>query len=297
MLQFLDEFIDHIRVERNLSHNTISAYKNDLNRYCEYLEERKIVSPQSVKLKDIQKFINILSEIGLSERTIARNISAIKSFHHFLVIEEDVEKNPTEFLEAPKISRKLPETLELQEVEKILNVIDQSSDKGIRDRAIIELLYSTGIRVSELLNLEKSEVYFDEGFIRIFGKGRKERVVPFGDCAKNALQKYIKGVRVSLIQKGDSENKVFLNLRGSPLSRMGVWKIIRNYVKQTDIDKKVSPHVFRHSFATHLLEGGANLRAVQKMLGHVDISTTEIYTHLDKSYLKEQHKTYHPRWK
>ena len=297
MLQYLKDFIDYIRIERSLSPNTVAAYENDLTRYCEFMEDRKIVDPRSVKLKDIQKFITALGKLGLSKRTIARNISALKSFHKFLLQEDIIEKNPTEFLDAPKMAKKLPEVLDINEIEEILNQIDTDKSKGIRDRAIIETLYSTGLRVSELLSLKKSEVYFEEGVIRVLGKGNKERIVPFGKCAESAIKKYIKGVRGSLADRGRSKNVLFLNMRGKPLSRMGVWKIINNYVKLTGIKKNVSPHIFRHSFATHLLEGGANLRAVQEMLGHVDISTTQIYTHLDKSYLKEQHRTFHPRWK
>ncbi|MCF7886594.1 MAG: site-specific tyrosine recombinase XerD [Candidatus Marinimicrobia bacterium] len=297
MQQYLKDFIDYIRIERSLSKNTIAAYKNDLQRYCDYLESEKITVPNSVKLRNIQKFINELRDVGLSKRTIARNISAIKSFHRFLLLEDIVETDPTEFLDSPKMPKKLPEVLEVEEVEEIMDQIDLTTQKGIRDQAIIETLYSTGLRVSELISLKKSEVYFEEGVIRVLGKGNKERIVPFGKCAEAAIKKYIKGVRYNLAKKGQGQNILFLNLRGHPLSRMGIWKIIRNYVKLTSIKKNVSPHIFRHSFATHLLEGGANLRAVQEMLGHVDISTTQIYTHLDKNYLKEQHRTFHPRWK
>jgi integrase/recombinase XerD len=297
MDSYLKDFIDFIRIERSLSKNTIAAYENDLRRYCNYLEERKINSPRSIKLRDIQKFITELSELGLTKRTIARNISAIKSFHKFLLQEDIVTKDATEFLDAPKIPQKLPEVLDIEEIEEILDQIDLNTGKGIRDRAIIETLYSTGLRVSELISLKKSEVYLEENVIRVLGKGNKERIVPFGKCAEDAIKKYIKGTRFRLARKGKGQNILFLNMRGKPLSRMGIWKIIQNYVKLTGIKKQVSPHIFRHSFATHLLEGGANLRAVQEMLGHVDISTTQIYTHLDKSYLKEQHRTFHPRWK
>lgn len=297
MLDYLTDFIDYIRIERSLSKNTVAAYENDLQRFCEYLESNKIIAPFSVKLQDIQKFISELRELGLSKRTIARNISAIKSFYKFLSLEDIIEADPTEFLDTPRMPKKLPEVLEINEVEEILSKIDTSNKKGLRDRAIIETLYSTGVRVSELIALKKSEVYFAEDVIRVLGKGNKERIVPFGKCAKDAIKKYITGARYELARKGKSNNVLFLNLRGAPLSRMGIWKIIQNYVKLTGIKKNVSPHIFRHSFATHLLEGGANLRAVQEMLGHVDISTTQIYTHLDKSYLKEQHRTFHPRWK
>jgi integrase/recombinase XerD len=210
---------------------------------------------------------------------------------------ENITKtDPTELLQSPRLPARLPEILDLSEIESIMNQIDISTNKGIRDRAIIETLYSTGVRVSELITLRMSDIFFHNGIIRVFGKGSKERIVPFGERARISIKNYITAVRSLLARSHKSQDVLFLNMRGTPLSRMGVWKIVRQYVKLAGIKKQVSPHVFRHSFATHLLEGGANLRAVQEMLGHSDISTTQIYTHLDREYLIEQHRTFHPRW-
>jgi integrase/recombinase XerD len=218
-------------------------------------------------------------------------------FHEFMMNEGYVKKDITENIISPKIPKRLPKVLSINEIEKILNVIDITKILGIRDRAMLELLYACGLRISELLKLRLSSIFFDEGWIRIFGKGNKERIVPFGNEARKWLKKYINYFRPELKKKNifKAEDFIFLNVRGGPLSRMGVWKIIQQYVKSAGIYKKVSPHTFRHSFATHLLEGGADLRAVQEMLGHSDISTTQIYTHLDRDYLKEIHKTFHPR--
>jgi len=297
MQALLDDFLHFLRVERNLSENTLAAYQRDLERYCQFLSDRSITRPQNIKLHDIQDFIHCLVDIGLSEVSLSRNISSLRNFHRYLLSEDKTDQDPTEFLQSPRLPRKLPVVLEKEEIENILAVIDETTEKGIRDVALIEMLYSTGLRVSELIAITLADVLMEQGIIRVMGKGSKERVVPFGLRAAKSIKKYIKGVRVVLKRKQKSKNVLFLNMRGAPLSRMGVWKIIRNYVRLAGIRKPVSPHVFRHSFATHLLEGGANLRAVQEMLGHADISTTQIYTHLDRDYLIEQHRSFHPRWK
>lgn len=296
MQHIVQDFINYLRIERNLSANTIAAYQNDLLRYCQFLEENQIKRPDLINIQAIQNFINTLSGLGLAASSLCRNFSSIRAFHKFMLGENLVKSDPAELLQAPRLPSRLPQILELHEIEKIIKVIDVTIKKGIRDRAIIETLYSTGVRVSELITLKMSDVFFHHGVIRVFGKGSKERIVPFGEQARKAIKNYITAVRSLLARSQRSRDVLFLNLRGTPLSRMGVWKIIQEYVKLAGIHKKVSPHVFRHSFATHLLEGGANLRAVQEMLGHADISTTQIYMHLDRAYLIEQHRTFHPRW-
>lgn len=296
MRQIVQDFINYIKIERNLSDNTVDAYCNDIERYIQFLSDRNISSPKSISLTDIQDFISCLVHIGLAERSLARNISSIRSFHKFMLGEHISDIDVTELLQSPRLPKRLPTVLDLNEIELILDSIDVTKNKGIRDRAIVETLYSTGVRVSELINLKMSDVFFHQKVIRVYGKGAKERIVPFGNRAAIEIKNYITAVRSLLIRYRRSKDFLFLNMRGVPLSRMGVWKIIQEYVKRANIRKKVSPHVFRHSFATHLLEGGANLREVQEMLGHSDISTTQIYTHLDREYLIEVHRTFHPRW-
>jgi len=292
----LKDFINHLRVERNLAANTIDSYKIDLNRYLSYLDSLDIHHPDRIDISHIIRFIRELHEIPLAPRSISRNLSAIRMYHRFMMNEGYTEKDVTENIDLPKLPARLPKVLEIHEMEAILNVINTDSDLGKRDRAMLELLYACGLRISELLDLRMSNIYINHGWLRIFGKGSKERVVPMGAEARDWIKHYLTYVRYTLAQKSiDSEDYIFLNARGKPLSRMGVWKIIQQYIHAAKINKKVSPHTFRHSFATHLLEGGADLRAVQEMLGHSDISTTQIYTHLDREYLKEVHKTFHPR--
>ncbi len=297
MQNLFQEFLNHIKIERNLSPNTIAAYKHDLLRYYQFLKDNKIIRPDKITVQIIRQYITTLADLGMSENSMARNISTLRSFHGYLLEENYTDDNPTEFIQAPKLTMKLPQVLEVDEIEAILNEVDRGTDKGLRDYAMIETLYSTGVRVSELIAIKQKDIFMKEQLIRIFGKGNKERVVPFGSKAAQTIKAYLKYVRTKLAQKRKSNDMLFLNMRGTPISRMGVWKIIRQYVQLAGIDKQVSPHVFRHSFATHLLEGGANLRAVQEMLGHADISTTQIYTHLDKDFIIQQHKDFHPRWK
>jgi len=292
----LKDFINHLRVERNLATNTIDSYKIDLNRYLSYLDSLTIRHPDNIDISHVIQFIRELHDIPLAPRSISRNLSAIRMYHRFMMNEGYTEKDVTENIDLPKLPARLPKVLEIHEMEAILNVINTDTDLGKRDRAMLELLYACGLRISELLDLRMSNIYINHGWIRIFGKGSKERVVPMGAEARDWVKRYLTYVRYTLAQKSiDSEDYIFLNARGKPLSRMGVWKIIQQYIQAAKITKKVSPHTFRHSFATHLLEGGADLRAVQEMLGHSDISTTQIYTHLDREYLKEVHKTFHPR--
>ncbi len=296
MQNLVQDFINYLRVERHLSVNTIQAYRTDLERYCQFLTENQITDPSAIRFGKIQEYINVLSELELAPASLARNFSSIRAFHAFLLDENLTSEDPTVLLQSPRLPRRLPRVLEVNEIEMILDSIDHTTQKGIRDRAIIETLYSTGVRVSELINLKLSDLSLHQGILRVYGKGRKERIVPFGERAAQEVKTYLTAVRGLLMRYQKSRDHLFLNLRGAPLTRMGVWKIIQEYVRLADIRKPISPHVFRHSFATHLLEGGANLRAVQEMLGHANIATTQIYTHLDHAYLIEQHRTFHPRY-
>jgi integrase/recombinase XerD len=302
MEKFLNDFLNHLSLEAGLSPNTVESYKIDLKRYIRFLGDEKVSSLEEIKEDHITKLIGQLSRMGLKATSIARNLAAIKSFHKFLVREGYTESDPAGALESPKLWRKLPVVLDQHEMERLL---DQSmenaySKKGkplhLRDKAILEFLYATGVRISELIGVKRKNLLLEVGLVRVIGKGQKERVVPIGEKAIKSVEEYQSDLRPRLANQ-DSQDVLFLNRRGGRFSRMGVWKILRKYVNRAGIKKKVSPHTIRHSFATHLLEGGADLRAVQEMLGHADISTTQIYTHLDREYLKEVHKTFHPREK
>lgn len=296
MKKLLDRFFNYLSLERGFSSNTIDSYKRDLKKYYNFLKNIKISSWEKVRITDVTKFIHYLHYRGLSSSSISRNLSAIKSFHKFILMENYAKTDPAGPAESPKLWRKLPVVLDQNEMEKLLEQPDVSSHLGIRDKAILEFLYATGVRISELLNLKRSKLLFEVGFVRVWGKGEKERIIPVGEMAIEWVKKYLEESRPHL-KSSNSRDIVFLNVRGGRLSRMGVWKIIKKYVDLALIKKKVSPHTLRHSFATHLLEGGADLRAVQEMLGHADISTTQIYTHLDREYLKEVLKEFHPREK
>jgi integrase/recombinase XerD len=237
----------------------------------------------------------LLNEIGLQSSSIARNLSAVKSFHRFLEQEGYSESNPSTVIQLPKSKRTLPTVLSVEDIEKILEIPDTSTASGLRDRAMLEVIYGAGLRISELLNLEIQHIYFEEEIVRVYGKGSKERVVPIGEYGISYLKQYLSLARRKFLPIGSSESKIFLNQRGKPLSRMGFWKILRAYVLEAGLSKEVHPHTFRHSFATHLLEGGADLRVVQELLGHSDISTTQIYTHIDRNYLIQVYKSFHPR--
>lgn len=290
----LDSFLSYIRLQRQLSKNTVENYSHDIQRFMEFIEVRAKKVFHEVLHDDIVDYIKLLTDLGLSSKSIARNISSLKTFYKFLISEEMLETSPLEHIQAPKAWKKIPDVLTVQEIEKILKFIDSSNYNGIRDQAIVEVMYGCGLRVSELIGLTMHQVLFEQNILRIWGKGSKERLVPLGKYAKNSLNLYLRDARPILI-KGKSLPEVFLNFRGRPLSRMGVWKILKKWVEKAGIEKKVTPHTLRHSFATHLLEGGANLRSVQEMLGHSDISTTEIYTHIDREYLQEVYNTFHPR--
>lgn len=298
--QELNLYLQFIKLEKGLSENSIVSYEHDLNRYLLFLNvEKKITDLAGVTLAHIEDFLDYLIDHEfLSASSLARNISSIRGFHEFAVVEGITAANPAELIELPKKAKKLPEVLDTVEIEAMLDTPDISKPAGIRDKAILECLYGTGMRVSELTDLETDRMYFEIGFIRVIGKGSKERLVPVGEIAQEALEHYIEHVRPLFYnpeKAHKSKNKVFLNQRGGALSRMSIWNIVQKAAKDADIKKKVYPHIFRHSFATHLLEGGADLRAVQEMLGHSSILTTEIYTHVDRSLLQQTHKQFHPR--
>jgi len=298
--QELDLYIQFIKLEKGLSENSIISYKNDLERYLAFLiSDQKMNDLSGVTLNHIENFLDFLIDNKLlSASSLARNISSIRGFHEFAVVEGITKANPAELIELPKKARKLPDVLNPEEIISMLETPDLSKPAGIRDKAILECLYGTGMRVSELTDLETDRLYFEIGFIRVIGKGSKERLVPVGEIAQDALEHYIEYVRPLFFKTEKAEkakNKVFLNQRGGALTRMSVWNIVQKAAKSADINKNVYPHIFRHSFATHLLEGGADLRAVQEMLGHSSILTTEIYTHVDRSLLHQVHKQFHPR--
>jgi integrase/recombinase XerD len=290
--EVIDEFITYLQVERGLAENTISAYSRDLVRFITYLETRNI-TPIKTSRNVIRDYLGSLTP-DLSKRSQARNVSAIKTFFRFLVSEGKMEENPARLLETPRIQQKLPDVLSLSEVELLLSHPDITTPLGQRDRAMLELLYATGLRVSELVHLKLLDVNLEAGFLKTFGKGSKERMVPFGEMALQALKTYLSDGRKALLKSGHP-SFIFLNFRGKPLSRQGFWKIIKNHGIMAGIKKRIKPHGLRHSFASHLLEAGADLRSVQVMLGHADITTTQIYTHVTRKRLKELHETCHPR--
>jgi integrase/recombinase XerD len=295
METFLKEYLSVLRLERNLSENTILSYKNDLTSFLNFLEQNKISDPSQINLNNITIFFNSLNEFGLSSTTSARYFSSTKGFFNYLHMNKYIEENPIERLSSPKLSKNLPVVLTVEEINSIIDLPDTNTKLGLRDKALLELMYACGTRVTEIINLKISDLFFKEEIIRVFGKGSKERVVPIGSSAIHWVEEYLLKSRPLLEKKLKSENIVFLNNRGMKLSRMGVWKIINRYTNESGVKREVHPHTFRHSFATHLLEGGADLRAVQEMLGHADISTTQIYTHIDRDYIKQVHKEFHPR--
>ena len=295
METFLKEYLSILKLERNLSENTVASYKNDLVSLLHFLEEKNIDDLSDVSFSHLTDFFRALAEYGLSSTSTARYFSSIKNFFIYLQINNYINENPLERLSPPKLSKSLPVVLTVEEIDSILSKPSVDSKLGLRDRAMLELLYACGTRVTELINLKVSDLFFNDEVIRVFGKGSKERIVPVGSSAIHWVNEYLLKSRPFLEKKSKSGNILFLNNRSTKLSRMGIWKIIDKYTKEARIEKEVHPHTFRHSFATHLLEGGADLRAVQEMLGHADISTTQIYTHIDRDYIKQVHKEFHPR--
>lgn len=292
--RYIKDFVSYLKIEKGLAENSILAYQNDVAKLCDFAVSNQ-KSPTEITYNDLKQLIAELFDLGLSARSQARIISGIKQFYAFLLLENVISDDPSELLEQPKIGRKLPEILTIEEIDALIAVIDLSKNEGHRNRAIIETLYSCGLRVSELINLRFSDLYFDEGFIRVIGKGNKERLVPVSPQVQKEIELYNNHIRRHQeITKGH-ENIVFLNRRGSQLSRVMIFTIIKELAKSIGLKKIISPHTFRHSFATHLIEGGANLRAIQDMLGHESITTTEIYTHLDQRFLREAILSFHPR--
>jgi integrase/recombinase XerD len=288
-------YLSYLRLERGLSDNSLDAYSRDLEKLRNFLYSTN-KDFGSAKTADLQQFIKQLSEAGLERSSIARIISAVRGFYRFLLVERILNFDPTESLELKTPRRQPPEILTVGEMENILSKPELSTKKGIRDRAILEFLYATGARVSEVTNLTVSQLFLNDGLVRLFGKGKKERIVPIGKTAIEILDRYLGEVRPLLLRPGKMTDAIFLNQeRGTALSRMAIWNAIQEYSHAAKIEKQITPHTFRHSFATHLLEGGADLRIVQELLGHADISTTEIYTHIDRSYLVEVHRRFHPR--
>ncbi|MBN2571108.1 MAG: site-specific tyrosine recombinase XerD [Ignavibacteriales bacterium] len=295
MLEFLNEYISYIKLEKNLSENTLAAYSNDIRKFIRFIDSKGIDDLNDVSTLNLSEFIEKQKKRGLDSVTTARYISSLKGFFNFLSSNNYIQNNPIEKISSTKRSRKLPDVLSFNEINAILNSPDITNRLGLRDKALLELLYSSGLRCSEIINLKLNDLFFSDEVVRVFGKGAKQRIVPMGSSAIKWLQEYITSSRPLLQKRTKSESYVYLNNRGSKLSRMGLWKILNQHTKNAGVKKDVHPHTFRHSFATHLLEGGADLRAVQEMLGHSDISTTQIYTHIDRNYIKQVHRDHHPR--
>jgi integrase/recombinase XerD len=290
----LEQFSDYLAFERGLSDRTLEAYGRDLGRFIEFLEARGLATPSDVQHTDVRDYVYHLKDSGLAATSIRRAQSAIRTYFSFLLAEGHVESDPSDRLESPRVWRRLPDVLSRTDVERLVESADPDRPLYWRDRAILEFLYATGVRVSELVGLTLAALDLDEGLCVVFGKGSKERLVPVGGPATRATQRYLRDVRPKL-DRGKGEGKVFLNAKGRPLTRMSVWILVKDASERAGVRSEVSPHTLRHTFATHLLEGGADLAAVQELLGHADISTTQIYTHVDREYLRDVHRRYHPR--
>ncbi len=295
-LSAIKEYRNYLLLERGLSANSIEAYVHDAEKLREFLEIKEIsAGPLETTNRHIRDFLQYLGELGMTATSQARMLSGIKGFFKYLFVENLIATDPTELVETPRLSRKLPDTLSVQEIDRLLAAIDHSTPEGTRNRAMLEMLYGSGLRVSELIGLTLTNVYADLGFLRITGKGNKERLVPTGSEALKYLDIYLQEIRGHVVPHKDHGNFVFLNSRGKAISRVWVFLVIKDLAQKAGIQKNISPHTFRHSFATHLIEGGADLRAVQEMLGHESITTTEIYTHLDCDYLRQVMHDFHPR--
>ena len=291
-------FKAYLQLEKSLADNSVDAYMNDIEKLTAYLQLNEILlNPDEINLKHLQQFVQWAAGLGLTPASQSRMISGIRQFYKFCTIENIVKTDPTALLEAPKLKRALPDVLNFEEIEAMINSIDLSKDEGGRNKAILETMYSCGLRVSEVVNLQLSNLYLDVGYIRVIGKGDKERLVPIGSSATKYIRIYTNNIRVHMDPKPGNDDIVFLNRRGSRLSRVMIFYIIKDLAQKAGITKSISPHTFRHSFATHLVEGGADLRAVQEMLGHESITTTEIYTHLDREYLRKTLEQYHPAFR
>ena len=294
MNEYLDLFLNYLLVEKGLTKNTLEAYSRDLSVYLDFLAERKRTNPENVTALDVVEHVTRLKDSGLAPRSRARALSAIRMFHRFLLVENYSVSNPTAIIETPKTVNRLPEVLSGREVESLLATAKGDGTFEVRDRAMLEVLYATGLRVSELVALKLRDVNIDAGYLLTMGKGEKERLVPMGESARTAIGEYLAGIRILLDRKGDNEY-LFLSRLGGKMSRQAFWNIIKKRSGAAGIRKNISPHTLRHSFATHLLENGADLRSVQIMLGHADLSSTQIYTHVTRERLKKLHKDFHPR--
>jgi integrase/recombinase XerD len=293
---FIKGYKAYLQLEKSLSVNSVDAYVHDVHKFAQYLDFANLnLSPEKIELHHFQDFLKWINELGMTARTQARVISGIKGFYKYLLLENITATDPTEMLESPKIGRKLPNTLSVEEIDLLINSIDLSKPEGERNKAILETLYGCGLRVTELVNVRISNIFFNEGFLKVTGKGNKERLVPLGSIARKHILIYMDKVRSHLEIRKGFEDVLFLSRRGSRLTRVMIFTIIKQLALKTGIRKTISPHTFRHSFATHLVEGGADLRAVQEMLGHESITTTEIYTHLDREYLRSTILQFHPR--
>ena len=291
-------FKAYLQLERSLSMHSVEAYLRDIEHLTYFLQEKKILkNPDAITLKDLQQFIKWIAELGMSDKSQARIISGIRAFYRYCLLEDIVKTDPSTLLEAPKLRRSLPDTLSFDEIDRMIAAIDLSKPEGGRNKAILETMYSCGLRVTELVDLRISQLYLDVGFIRVRGKGDKERLVPIGASAIKYINIYKNKIRVHVTPAKGKEDILFLNRRGSSLSRVMIFYIIKDLALKAGIKKNISPHTFRHSFATHLVEGGADLRAVQEMLGHASITTTEIYTHLDREFLRKTLEQFHPGFK
>lgn len=293
---YLKDFLHYLIVEKGLAENTIQSYRRDISAYLIFIEKKlQITDINHVTRVHIMQFLSCLKDEGKSARTIARHIASIRSFHHFLILDKIVDHDPTVHIETPHPELKLPKVLNTDEVDTLLNTPDLTTTLGLRDKAMLELMYATGMRVSELVNLNINDVHLSLGFVRCLGKGNKERIIPIGKMATEALKGYLEKARPKLINQKNKTDSLFMNHHGQRLSRQGFWKILKQMAVKAGIEKELTPHTLRHSFATHLLENGADLRSVQELLGHSDISTTQIYTHVTKTRLKDVYNQFHPR--
>jgi len=294
----LRDFQYFLRLEKSLSENSVEAYTADLKKFLQFLDLRKLnVSPEQIKASHLDDFLRYITELGMSPRSQARVISGLRAYFKYLLMEDLINEDPSALIEGPRIGRKLPEVLSVEEIDSLIAAIDLSKAEGHRNKAIIEVMYSCGLRVSELINMRISDMYLDKSYIKIKGKGDKERLVPIGGRASNEIRNYLQTRKLMSNIDHKFENILFLNRRGKGLTRVMIFTIIKQLAEKINLAKTISPHTFRHSFATHLIEGGADLRAVQEMLGHESILTTEIYTHIDREYLRDTIMTYHPRAK
>ncbi|QQE76917.1 site-specific tyrosine recombinase XerD [Alicyclobacillus sp. SO9] len=294
MTEWISGFIDYLSVERGLSKNTLESYQRDLTSFAVYLKKLSSTGLLEANRTHLLGYMSYLQSCGRANSTMSRNLASLRSFYHYLLRSEVIEADPTVHVETPKIEKRLPKVLTVDEVERLLSAPNTASASGIRDKAMLELLYATGIRVTELISIQISDVNLSAGFLKCMGKGSKERIIPIGDVAQGALRGYLNGSRDKLLRKHQTE-ALFLNHLGEQMSRQGFWKLLKKYSQAAGITKDITPHTLRHSFATHLLERGADLRSVQEMLGHADISTTQIYTHVTRGRLKEVYATAHPR--